>query len=122
MATKPVICIIGMKCPPENEARYDKWYTEKHIPDQMKFKGLRRVTRYKTMPTNPDPRWNIKGADKGYPTFVTVYEFKSQKDFEEWDFTPVLVPAREEAKKFNAETGTEIFWRVPCEAIKTWEQ
>ena len=120
--SKPVICIIGVRCPPENEAKYDKWYTEKHIPDQLKFKGLRKVTRYKVAGSTAEDRWKVIGADNGYPTFVTIYEFKNREDFEAWDYSPVLIPAREDANRFNKETGTELFWRVQCESIKTWEQ
>ena len=66
-----MINIVDTRCPPETEERFDRWNSEKHVPDLLEFKGVKGVTRYKMV--------NHSGqvSAKEYPTFVTVYEFDS---------------------------------------------
>ena len=122
MKVGSVINIIGVQCPPDAEARFDKWYNEKHIPDMLKSREVIRVTRYKIASATGADRWQITGAESGYPKYIAIYEFKDREAFEAWDRDPELRPGREEAKAVTQETGAELFWRVQYEAIKTWER
>ena len=47
MADKPVINIVGTRCQPDDDAKFNKWYNEVHIPMLLKCKELKGVTRYK---------------------------------------------------------------------------
>lgn len=111
MESKPMINIVGSQCPPEVEDRFDAWYSEKHVPDVLKFRGIKRVTRYRLM-----------GADKGYPKFLAIYEFVSRQALEEYETSPVRAAAGEDWQRISRETGAEMMWRVQYEAIRTWQQ
>jgi len=108
MESKPVILIRGTQCPPEVEERFDTWYSEKHVPDVLKFKGIKRATRYK-----------IIGGDKGCPKFLVIYEFESRQAFEEYDTSTVRDAVYEDWLRISKETGAEMIWRVQYEAIRT---
>ena len=122
MSTGSFINIIGIKCPPEAEDKFDKWYDGKHIPDMLKSKELRRVTRYRVTDAAGTSPSGIRGSESQYPRFVTIYEFKNRQAFEAWDRDPELMPDREEANRVTKEVGGELLWRVQYEFMRTWEQ
>ena len=111
MEAKPVIQIVGTDCPLEAEEKFNTWYNERHIPDLLKFKKLKRVTRYKNL--HPDGE---------YPKFLTIYEFENRQAFEEYDTSPEQTTAREDWLRISKETGAEVVWRVQYEVIKTWQR
>lgn len=120
MKAKPVILITGTKCTPEGKDKFDKWYSDKHIPDLMNgFPGIKRATRYEIAGAGGQAQ---KPGVKDYPTYITIYEFDSMKDFEAYDVSPQVAPFQQEAKKVLAETGTQIMWRVQYEFMKTWKK
>ncbi len=109
MKTKSVINIVGTICPPEGEEKFNKWYNEKHVPDLLKIRELKGVTRYKI--TNPA---------EGFPTYLAVYEFENQKAFAAYSKSPELTAALEDARNMFKETGAGTKWRVQYECIKSW--
>jgi len=111
MATTPIISIIATQCRPEVEEKFNSWYDEIHIPLLLKFKGIKAVTRYK-----------IINETEEYPTYLTVYEFESQKSYEAYTNSPELAAAREEMSETWKEGDFEIKWRVQYESIKTWKR
>ncbi len=111
METKPVINILGTRCRPEDEEKFNKWYEEVHIPLLLRFKGLRAVTRYK-----------ITGEAEEYPKYLTIYKFDSQEAYQAYETSPELAAAREEMRETWKEGGFEIKWRVQYESMKTWER
>jgi len=72
MAKARILNIIVTECAPENDAKFNKWYNEVHIPMLMKYKGIKKVTRYRVI--------EEKAAR---PKFLAVYEFDSKKDLDE---------------------------------------
>ena len=111
MESKPVIMIRGTQCPPEMEEKFDTWYSEKHVPDVLKFKGVKKATRYK-----------IIGNDKECPKFLAIYEFESRQAVEEYDISAVRDTVYEDWLRISKETGAEMIWRVQYEAVRTWQQ
>ena len=111
MATKPVIHVVGTECPPEMEEEFDRWYSERHVPDLLKFQGLKKVTRYKILRPNED-----------YPMFLTIYEFESREQFEAYATSPERTAAAEDWRKIQEELKASQKWGVQFETIKTWEQ
>jgi len=111
METKPVINIVGTRCRPEDEGKFNKWYAEVHIPMLLRFKGLKAVTRYKI----------INEAEE-YPKYLAIYKFESQQAYEAYETSPELVAAREERDETWKERGFEVKWRVQYEPMKTWER
>ena len=111
MEPKPVIMMVGTQCPPAVEESFNTWYNEKHIPDVLKFKRIKRAARYKIM-----------GDDEGYPKFLAIYEFESRQAFEEYETSPVRTAAGEDWLRISKETGAEMMWRTKYEAIRIWQQ
>ncbi len=108
MAKRPIINIITTQCQPADEARFNKWYNETHIPMLRKFKGVKGVARYKII--------NDK-AEK--PQYIAVYHFDSLKDFEDFGKSPELAAAIAEMKE-SWPQGIEIVGRVQHELIQQW--
>ena len=111
METKPVINIVGTRCRPEDEEKFNKWYEEVHVPLLLRFKGLKAVTRYK-----------ITSEAEEYPKYLAIYKFDSQEAFQAYETSPELAAAREEMRETWKERGYEIKWRVQYESMKTWER
>lgn len=111
METKPVIHMVATRCQPEDEEKFNRWYDEIHIPLLLKFKGMKKVTRYK-----------IIYETEEYPKYLAMYKFESQKAYEEYETSPELAAAREEQRETWKERGFEVKWRVQYELIKTLER
>lgn len=111
MAAKAVIHVVGTVCPPEMEKKFDAWYSERHVPDLLKFKGLKKVTRYKILRPNED-----------YPKFLTIYEFESREQFEAYFTSPERAAAAKDWQKIQKELSASQKWAVQFEQIKTWQK
>ena len=109
MATYPLINLVATECQPEFEEKFNKWYDEVHIPILLKFKGLKKVVRYKI-------------AEKGtsHPAYLAIYEFESKQAFEKYQDSPELAAARAEMKETWKDGGFEIIWRLHYDAMKSW--
>jgi hypothetical protein len=117
-----VVNITGTRCPSKVLAKFDKWYSENHIPDMMAaFPRLKKATRYKLAGTSEIEKFKISGAkQKEYPMFITIYEFDSKKDFDDFDTDPALNAAREDWVRIAGETGAEVVFRAQYEYMKTF--
>ncbi len=110
MADKPIINIVGTRCQPADDAKFNKWYNEVHIPMLFKSNKLKSVTRYK-----------IVGESSGQPTYIAIYHFDSQKDFQEFGKGPEMEAARKEMQESWGQK-IEIASRVQYEVIKEWKK
>ena len=111
MTTYPLINMVATECQPEVEEKFNKWYDETHIPLLFKFKGMKRVTRYK-----------VSEKTEGFPTYLAIYEFETKQAYEDYTKSPELAAAREEMGETWKGGGWEIKWRVPYETLKSWEK
>ena len=102
-----VIHIVGTRCQAEVEDRFNKWYDEVHIPMLLKFKGLKKATRYKILKPRED-----------YPEYVAIYEFESREAFEDYEKSPEMSAAIAEMKETWKDGGWEMVWRVQYEQRK----
>jgi uncharacterized protein (TIGR02118 family) len=106
MAKKPLINVVTTQCPPQDEAKFNKWYNEVHIPMLMKYKGVKAVARYKVV-------------DSKVPQFIAIYHFDSQQDFEAFGKSPEFKAAIEEMGQ-SWPKGIEFTSRQQSELIKQW--
>ena len=113
METKHVINIAGTECSPEADEAFNKWYDEKHIPLNMKFKGLIGVTRYRLV------RFTDSAIVKEYPRYFTTYEFKDLETFKAWNASPELAEAASDVGEITVKMGLKLLWRVQYECMKT---
>ncbi|MHB8105500.1 MAG: EthD family reductase [Dehalococcoidales bacterium] len=111
MSKTRIINIVATECAPKNEAKFNKWYNEVHIPMLMKFKGIKKVTRY-----------NITEAKAPKPRFLAVYEYDTKEDLEALSKSPEFQAAIAEMQETWKGEMFDIKWAVSGEPIKTWER
>ncbi|MFC2066145.1 hypothetical protein ACFLUO_03655 [Chloroflexota bacterium] len=117
------INIVGVQCPPEGEVRFDAWYSEKHIPDLLKFKGLEGVIRYKLgSSVNLGAKTHREVKVKEYPKYLTFYYFKDVPTAEAYDTSPERMSVRDDWRNMQKETGAQHLWRVRYKPIRTWQR
>ena len=106
-----MINVVATEVQPEVEGKFNKWYDEVHIPLLFKFKGMKKVTRYKL----------LKEAG-GNPSYLAIYEFENRKAFEEYQTSAELAAGRAEMQETWQGKGFEITSRVQYEVLRTWER
>ena len=72
----------------EQEAAFNKWYDEEHVPQVLRFNGAISGRRYK----------RILGDDKF--DYMALYEFKSEEAFKEFQTGGYLTELRAEYDKY----------------------
>ena len=108
MADNQVMVIVSTQCQPQDDEKFNKWYNEVHIPMLLKFKGLKGVSRYKS----------ISEASK-LPRYIAMYKFGSLKDYEEYEKSPELSAAIKDMQETWGKQ-VELVSRVQYELIKEW--
>ena len=111
MASKSVVHIIGTRCKPEQEEKFNRWYDEIHIPMLFKFPGMTGVKRMKRYTEGDE-----------YPEYLAIYEFENQDAFEAFQASPEREAATEETGQTWGENKFELIWRVQYEVLKTWQR
>jgi antibiotic biosynthesis monooxygenase (ABM) superfamily enzyme len=111
MAKARILNIVATECPPEDDAKFNKWYNEVHIPLLFKYKGLKKVTRYQRMGD---------GGGQG-AKYLAIYEYDNKDEMNAFPKTPEFKAAIDEMNgtwkgKFS------IKWAANYEPIKTWER
>jgi len=111
MVKARVLNIVATECPPKNDAKFNKWYDEVHIPMLFKFKGMKKVTRYKILDEKQEK-----------PRYIAVYEFDTKEALEAYSKSPEFKAAIDEMNATWKGDTFDIKWSVHCEPIKTWER
>lgn len=115
---KPVMMIVGTECPPEIAKEFSEWYSNKHIPDILKFGKIKKAARFQIISKG------ISGA-KGegaaqYPQFLATYQYDDWKAVEEYDKWPDRKAILDDWNVNWAPKGAVIKWRIFYEPIKSW--
>jgi uncharacterized protein (TIGR02118 family) len=106
MAKKPIINVVTTRCHTKDEAKFNKWYNEVHVPMLKKYKGVKRVARYKVL-----------GSET--PQYLAVYHFDSVEDFQAFSQSPEFKAAIAEMNQ-SWPGGIEITARQQGELIQDW--
>lgn len=122
MANGPVIMVMGTECPPETEEEWSKWYSEKHVPDVLKFKGIKKATRYKIKRPGHEIRRAAGESSDDYPKYLAIYEFESWQAVEAYNTSPEREVALEDWNRNWANKGARVRWRICYEPIQTWQR
>ena len=109
MPSKPIVNVVMTKCKPEDEAKFNKWYDEVHIPMLMKSKKLLRTARYKVLETGKQP------------SFMAIYDFASLKDFEDFGKGPEMEAAKKDMQEVWGQR-VELTSRVQYELIREFKK
>jgi hypothetical protein len=105
------ILIVASESAPEKEKEYNDWYTDKHIPDMFACKFMKKATRYK-----------VAGEIPGAAKYLTIYEFNSKEDYEEFNKSPELDGAKKDFDETSGKVGFVMKWVGAYDLIKTWER
>jgi len=111
MAKTRIINCVATSCAPENDAKFNKWYDEVHVPMLMKYKGIKKVTRYRIIEEN---------APK--PKFLAVYEYDTKEELDGLNKSAEFGAAIAEMQETWKGNMPDITWAISCEPIKTWER
>ena len=111
MKNAPVVNVVGIRCQPQAKEKFLKWYDQTHVPLLLKFKGLKKVTRYK-----------ILKCDEAYPEHLAIFEFENEQAFVAYESSPELAAASAEMRETWKDGGWDRMWRVQYEFIKTWSK
>ena len=111
MAQGMILNIVATECPAENEARFNKWYNEVHVPMLLKYKGLKKVGRYRLM-----------GESEGQAKYLAIYGFETKEALDGLPKSPEFAAAMEEMQGSWKDGETAIKWIANYEPIQTWEQ
>jgi uncharacterized protein (TIGR02118 family) len=111
MARDMIMNIVATGCPAAYEAKFNKWYNEVHIPLLFKYKGMKRVTRYR-----------LVGESQGQAKYLACYEYESREALEAFPKSPEFAAAMEEMQGTWKGEIIEIKWNAVYEPIRTWER
>ena len=111
MAKARFLNIVGTECQSQDEASFNKWYNEVHIPMLLKYQGLKKVTRYKLM-----------GEANDQAKYLAVYEYDSQEAINGMSMSPEFKAAIDEMTETQKTLKFGIKWAVAYEPIMTWEK
>jgi hypothetical protein len=115
MAKEKYLEVVGSRPMPGKEKEYLEWYRE-HIADMFKFGGLKRVRLSKLYQP-------IGEAGPKSPTYVTVYEFNSKEDIENF-YKNIMMPSTGGAplKNANLPGAVDVLWAGYYEPVITLEK
>jgi len=108
VSESPLVNIIVTQCQKKDEAAFNKWYNDVHIPMIIRGKGVKSVVRYQ-----------VAGNDPQKSAFVAVYKFDSKQDMELNEKSADTMAAK---KDFQENWGgkVEMLSRMQGELIKSW--
>ena len=112
-----VIWMVGIQCRPEDEARFNTWYDEVHVPMLVKGGQVARVTRYRLA----SHVYDVAHAAREYPRYQTVYEFEDQDRFEAWMNGKERAEAGKEKSETWGDRGYEVLWATRYDVLNTWK-
>lgn len=116
MSSKPLIWIVGIQCRSEDEARFNTWYDDVHVPMLLKGEHAKRVTRYKLA----DEVYHVGTTTEACPNYLTIYEFESQTQFDAWMNGEARTEAGEDKNRTWSENPYEVRWATRYDLIKAW--
>lgn len=116
MTSKPLIWIVGIQCRSEDEAKFNTWYDDVHVPMLLKGEHAKRVTRYKLA----DEIYHVGTTTQACPNYLTIYEFESQAQFDAWMNGEARAEAGEDKTRTWSENPYEVRWATRYDLIKAW--
>ena len=111
MAQGMILNIVATECPTDIEAKFNKWYNEVHIPLLLKFKSMKKVTRYQLM-----------GESKEQARYLALYEYESKEALDAFFKSPEFAAALEEMQGTWKGGEIDIKWTATYEPIQAWER
>jgi heme-degrading monooxygenase HmoA len=111
MTKARILNMVYSECTAENDARFNKWYNEVHIPLLFKYPGLKKVTRYQRM-----------GDNREQAKYLAVYEYDTREELKAFEKSGEFKAAMAESQETWQGGGFEIKGTAVYEPVKTWEK
>jgi heme-degrading monooxygenase HmoA len=111
MPNNKLIQIVAAESTPEKDAKFEKWYTEVHVPMLFGFAGVKQASRYR-----------LKGDDKNCSKYLTIYEFESEEALAAFPKSPAFAAAIQDFENKKETVGFTMRWAGVYELIKSWER
>lgn len=116
MTQQSVIWTVGLQCKPEDEAKFNAWYDDVHVPMLLKGDLVKKATRFRLA----DETYHVGTEVATSAKYLTIYEFDSAETFNAW----MTSPARDEAGADKATTwgdgGYEVKLASRYDLINAW--
>ena len=116
MSNKPLIWIVGIQCRAEDEAKFNTWYDDIHVPMLLKGDCVKKVTRFKLA----DQTYAVGTTTQPCPNYLTIYEFEQQAQFDAWMTSKARDEAGDDKNKTWSENPYEVRWATRYDLIKAW--
>jgi hypothetical protein len=105
-----VLTIVATECPADIEDKFNEWYNEVHVPMLLKYKGLKKSSRYR-----------LSGESENQARYLAFYEFENEQDQANLQTSPEFAEAIQEMQETWKDGGMEIKWSANYSLIKSWE-
>ena len=80
MIGETLIWLVGIQCKADDEAKFNTWYDDIHVPMLLKGDHVKKVTRFKLA----DKTYHVGTTTQVCPNYLTIYEFESQDQLDSW--------------------------------------
>jgi hypothetical protein len=109
MVQNNYIMIVASECRPDVEDKFNKWYTEVHVPMFLKYPGVKQASRYKVSAEIP-----------GVVKYLAIYEFENKAALDGFSTSEAFKEAVKDFDVMWKEGGLTIKWGAPYQLIKHW--
>ncbi len=114
--SEPLIWLVGIQCRPEDDAKFNAWYDDVHVPMLLKGDCVKKVTRFKLAAET----YHVGTTTQVCPNYLTIYEFEDQARFDSWMSSPARDEAGSDKGKTWSENPYEVKWATRYDLIKSW--
>jgi hypothetical protein len=116
MSSQPLIWMVGIQCRAEDEAKFNTWYNDIHVPMLLKGNCVKKATRFKLSDVN----YPVGATTQASPNYLTVYEFETPAQFDAWMAGAARNEAGDDKVKTWSENPYEVRWASRYDLIKAW--
>jgi antibiotic biosynthesis monooxygenase (ABM) superfamily enzyme len=117
MASESLIWMVGIQCRPEDEAKFNAWYDDVHVPMLLKGDHAKKVSRFKLA----DETYHVGTTTQACPSYLTIYEFEDRARFDAWMNSPARGEAGSDKAKTWSENPYEVRWAARYDLVKSWK-
>nr|WP_295774405.1 DUF4286 family protein [Rhodoferax sp.] len=116
MKSATVIWTVGIQCEAVEEAKFNTWYDDIHVPMLLQGNFVKKVTRFKVADTGH----NVGTITQSCPNYLTIYEFESQDQFSAWMNSPARAEAGIDKSTTWGDNAYELKWASLYNLINAW--
>lgn len=121
MGASNIILVYGTESIPDLDEQYSKWCEDEYIPCLLEDANLRAVIHYQIIKGLSDPTHPGLAEPKGgYPKYLTVYEFESEKSCRAFQNGQAIKKAAEKANQTWTNSEIIVKFQAPYKLRGSW--